>query len=516
MSSDLRAAPLPPAPTSREVVQVARGAGFLAGGKIFSGAVRIVMAVLLARWLGADDYGLYVLAVSAGFASSGIASLGLDTAMERNVAVHVRRSDPAALRGSLQVGIVFTIITSLAVAVALFVFTDTIADKVFDEPRLAELLELSAVLTPLLALNTLLLASLLGFKRMGAATLADDFVQPLIRLALIGALAVVGMTAFRASVAITVSYVASTVVMVHVVRRLVAAESDGQRSSRRDVGQILWFAFPFWFAGLLRIVRTRLQPLLLGILGSAANVGVFSVVTSAGTLSRIANLSINKALRPSLAQLHDLGDREEIGRLYATTTRWTFTANLPVFLIMVTMPHELLGLFGPNFETGVSALIVVAVAEVVNAATGMCGAIIAMSEYNKLKLFNSFAWMIVSVAANIALIPPFGVMGAAVAILVSTAAINLIRMIELWVLMRIQPWDRHFLKPVAAALVAALAAGIALQLLPDRLGILVLGLVSAGICVVFFGTLKLLGFQADDQLVIDRVLAMVPHRRARR
>ncbi len=496
---------------SAEVLTVARGAGFLAGGQLASNAVRFVMALMLARWLGADDYGLYILAVSVAFAVSSLASLGLDAAMERFVAVDVARGDAKGLSGSLQVGFTGTLAASVLLGGAVLFFADPIADHVFDEPRLESLLAVSAALTPLVATSTLLVAILLGFKRMDQAAFGDNLVQPLARCALLVAIAGLGMTPARAGVAMIASYVVSIAVMVRFVTRGPLAKARGG-GSRREIRGIGAFAFPFWFAGVMRIARVRLQPLLLGAFGSAANVGVFTIVTSAGALARIANLSINKALRPTLAQLFDEGDYREVQRLYATTTRWTLAANLPVFLILVLLTEPLLAVFGREFTAGVSALVIVAIAELVNAATGVCGPVIAMSDHNRMKVVNSVVWVGVSLAATVVLIPPFGVLGAAVAILVSTTVINVIRVIELWVLMRIIPWDRRTWRPVAAAAATAAAAVGVLRLLPDELGLALLATVSAAIVVMFAGLLVLFGIEEEDRLVIDRVRQTIRRR----
>ena len=488
-----------------EIVAVAKGAGFLAAGQVFSSAVRLVGAVLLARWLGAERYGLYILAISVGFAASSIASMGLDVAMERYIAVFTRRGDEAGARGALQVGVVGTLIPGLLVALIMVVFSDEIAIRVFDEQNLTPLLGLAAALAVVIGLSTLMVSVLVGCKRIDQAAAADQVIQPLSRLAFLLLLAPLGMTPFIAGLAFLLSYLVSIGAMLTFIDRKIPL-AGLTRPARRDVREIGAFAFPFWFTGFLRIVRTRIQPLLLGVVGTATNVGVLSVVTSASSLGRLANASINTALRPTLAELHDVGDAKEVGRLYATTTRWTLSASLPVFVFMVLVPHSLLGLFGKSFEAGVTALVIAASAEVVNAATGMCGPIIAMSGHNKLKVMNATAWAVISMVSSVVMIPLWGVTGAALAILVSTTLINTIRVAELWVLMRILPWDRRSWKPFAAALGSAVLTWPIVAALPDRLGPGLIGAVAVWIGIVFVALVALFRLEPDDRRVLDRLV----------
>ncbi|MEM7286260.1 MAG: flippase [Actinomycetota bacterium] len=501
-----------PAPPDRsngsgrtELATVAKGAGFLAAGRVFSMAVRLVMAVMLARWLGADDYGLYILAISIAFSASALGSFGLDTGMERYVAVETGRDDGGALRGALQVGIAGTLAGSLVMAGVIVLLRDTLANDLFDEPDLVPLLTITALLVPLLAMSTFGFATLIGFKRMGHGAIARDVVQPLARLVLLGAVWIAGATAFRAGMAIAVSYLAACVIAYRLVMRAVDSTSPGP--IRREVRDIAAFSLPFWFTGVLRIARTRLQPVLLGVVGTTANVGIFSVITSASLLGRAATLSINKALRPTVAQLHDAGDHAEIGRLYATTTRWTLAVNLPIVLVIALLPESILGVFGPNFTTGTSALVVVVLAELAGAATGMSGPIIAMSGHNRLKVINSFVWMAVSIAANVILIPIWGLMGAAVAVVISTSSINIIRVVEIWVLYRVLPWDRHIWKPLSAGVTAASALVLVRAATDGPLSPLALAATAIGVAGLFLAVVAILGFEEDDQDIIDRLRA---------
>jgi O-antigen/teichoic acid export membrane protein len=487
-----------------DVLAVAKGAGFLASGRAFSSVVRLITAVLLARWLGAEGYGLYILCISVAFAASSVASLGLDVAMERYIAVAARRQDDASARGTLQIGVLGTLIPGLVVAGILIVLAEAIAVHLFDDADLTPLMGLSAALAVVIGMSTLLVAVLVGSKRIDQSALADHVMQPLARLGFLLLLAPLGMTPFRAGVALLLSYLVSVGAMLTFIDRKIPL-AGLVKPADRDVRGITAFAFPFWFTGFLRILRTRIQPLLLGVVGTVANVGVFAVVTSASALGRLANASISTALRPTLAELHDVGDAKEVGRLYATTTRWTLAVSLPVFVFIALVPDSLLGLFGPGFETGVTALVIAASAEVVNGATGMCGPIIAMSGYNKLKVANATAWMIVSLLANVIMIPLWGVNGAAIAILVSTTSINAIRVVELWILMRILPWDAHSWKPFAAAAGAAAVAWPAVALLPDRMALPLLVAVAVGIGAVFVVLVVLLGLEPDDRKIVDRL-----------
>ncbi|MDQ2675069.1 MAG: oligosaccharide flippase family protein, partial [Chloroflexota bacterium] len=86
-----------------DIGAAARAGGIVFVGKLFTWGMRLVLAVLLARLLGASDYGLYTIALSVVAVASALSVFGLDAAMIRFVAIAVARGDEARARGTAQV-----------------------------------------------------------------------------------------------------------------------------------------------------------------------------------------------------------------------------------------------------------------------------------------------------------------------------------------------------------------------------------------------------------------------------
>ncbi len=509
----------PPAPVDRaahrNVLGIAKGGSFLAAGDLFNYLSRTVSALVLAKALGASNYGLYNLAVSASFVFSGVADFGMEAAMERFIAVYRRRDDHHGVRGSIQVGVWVTLVFSLFLTLVMLLFSPWLAATLFHEPDLKILLQLFAFIVPVLALTNILSAVARGYKRMDHSAFAYDFVQPLVRVVLIVILAFIGLDAMAASIIFGISYVAALIVLIRLTRREMRLRTPTV-PPRRDVKDLTTFSLPFWLTSLMTKIRRNLQALLLGAFNSATSVGIFSLVSSANLIGRISNLAISTSMRPVLAELFDADDMEEMDRLYKTTTRWTLTLNLPIFLVMVIYPEPILALFGKSFVAGAAALVVLAGSELANAITGTCGSIVDMSGKGVMKVVNKVVLIGLLIGGNLLLIPPFGVMGAAWAVLGGTVAINLIRVVEVWWFARIQPYDLRILKPMLAAGIAFGVGRFLDTWLPasQGLGYLVLGAAIVGI--TFLAALVLFGLPADERAVVGglvrRVRSMVPNK----
>ncbi|MGH9260084.1 MAG: flippase, partial [Acidimicrobiales bacterium] len=484
----------------------------LAAGSFFEFATRFAIAFLLARELGAGDYGLYVLAISAATLFSGISLLGLDDAVVRYVAILSGRRDAPGVRGTIQIGLGAAAAMGVVVGVVLYLGAEPIATGLFDEPQLTRLLRFVALAVPFLAVSNVLAGTARGFHRMGIAALGENVVQSVVRLGLLAVVFLVAdLDTATAVVVFGISDVAATITMITLLNRHFPLNPRGQ-PVRRDATGVFRFALPLWFSGMLRQFRRNIEVLLLGATGSAANVGVFAVVNKVNLVGHVWLLSILVAVKPTMAQLHDRGDRAELARVYTATTRWSLSLALPCVIGMVLYREPILAAFGTTFAAGSTALVILAMAELANAGTGTCGPMIDMTGHTRLKVANSVLWTGLLIGSGVVLIPRWGVVGAATASLIAIATGNLLAVAEVWALEDLVPFDRTFWKPLVAG-AAAFATGLGLgRLMPfgaDLLPAILQGIVMVG---VFVGLICLFGLAPDDRLALDRIRRAVARR----
>jgi O-antigen/teichoic acid export membrane protein len=178
--------------------------------------------------------------------------------------------------------------------------------------------------------------------------------------------------------------------------------------------------------------------------------------------------------------------------------------NVPFFLPMVLYPAAILRIFGEDFAAGATALTVLAFATMVGAATGTCQGMLDMTGHTRLKLFNTVMNTVLLIGVGALLIPSYGAVGAAIASLVAIGAVNVASVIEVWVTERVHPYDRTFVKPVLAALLA-LAAGLVLRAwIPVTEPIP--ALVQASVVVaIYAGLLLAFGLEDQDRQIVGRV-----------
>ncbi|MGI8828217.1 MAG: flippase [Candidatus Limnocylindria bacterium] len=488
-----------------DLLVAAKGGGIVFLGRVFAWGSRFALAVLVARVLGAAEYGLYNLAIAGAAIVSAFAIVGLDAALVRYVAVFAGRKDWAGMRGALQFAVGLPAALAAVLALTVVAVSDPLAMAIFNEPDLGPLIRLSGILIPALILNQLFAATLQGLKQIHSAVLAEQIAQQVLRFAFLLAFLLFGLSAWFAMLATTLAAVGVTVLLAFfVVRALprgtwaVATRSEGRT--------LLGFSLPVWLSNVVNTLGANLQTTLLGVLSTASAVGIFTIANQVTMLGSMFHMAIVAASMPLFAGLHDRGDRPGLERLYRTTSKWTLAVNLPLFLILVAFPSQILSLFGPEFRVGAAALAIMAWASLVNAATGTSGAILDMTGYTRLKLVNSTVAVGLGVGLNFVLIPPLGLIGAAIAAVSAITIVNVMRLVEVRILLHVSPYDRSYAKPIAAGLAALAASLVVGGLLQAPAGIeAAVGIVV--ITTVYVGVTVKLGLTADDRMIVSRAWA---------
>jgi O-antigen/teichoic acid export membrane protein len=172
---------------------------------------------------------------------------------------------------------------------------------------------------------------------------------------------------------------------------------------------------------------------------------------------------------------------------------------------MLLYPKPILAVFGASFVEGAAAMAIIAFGELINAATGICGSIIDMTGHNRLKFINSLFSTVLIVGGNVLLIPRWGVLGTAVASFAAMSIINIVRVIQVWFLYRLHPYDKTFIKPILAAAVATVAVLSLSRLLPGDVNLFYTMIHMLVLGASYVGVLLLLGLAPEERSILIRL-----------
>jgi len=487
--------------SDRHLRATASGGSLVFAGKLFMKGVRFLVAVILARFLAAEQYGLYTLGLTVTEIVAALAGLGLGTALVRYIPVMRRQEDRAGIWGTLQLGVGIPMLISVLLAAGLFFLADPIANSLLHDSRMAPLLRLMSFFVPFFTWNDMAAAATRGFRNMRHTVISQLLTQPLVKFGLIALLVLFGLNPARALTATGISQVVTAFLLVWFLNKqfpLNLPLNEGRRMPR----ELLGFSLPVYLSGLLNIFGAQLQILFVAGYTNVYNAGVFALAQHATQFGELFQRSITMSAQPIFSELFGENKRQELAHLYRATTRWTFSLNLPLFLILVLLPGPVLALFGNSYAGGVVVLAILAWRCVIGTATGMCSSVIDMTGHTVLKLVNSAVRLGVSLGLGLLLIPRWGIVGAAAAVLIAELTDGLLRLIEIYVLFRILPFDRTFVKPIVAALTAVAAVFVLSQFVPAQPRALYAAIQMTALFSVYFGMNLLLGLPPEEQKML--------------
>lgn len=489
-----------PHESDRSIFLAAKGGGIVFAGALFFFGCQLLTGILLARLLGAMQYGMYKVGVTVGVIAAGFALLGMEDALVRYVSLFASRRDPARLWGTLQVGVGLATLASLLIGAGLYALATPLALHLFHEPRLVPLLRLASLIVPFLTLSRVLASATRGFNKMQYATGAQQIAEPLIRLMLIVQLALLGLAAGKAMTAYIAGLIVACALLLYFLDRLFPLRRPLQ-TAQRDISGLLHFSLPAYFSTLLDTLGPSLQIVLVGGLNTVATAGIFAAAAQASAACSMFNRSIGTASSPIISELHGQGDRERMARFYQTTAKWMFNVNLPFFLIVLLLSEPILTIFGKEFVEGSTAMSILALAQLVIAAAGVSDGVLTMTGNTLTRLANSAVLTVLSIGLCFLLIPHWGAVGAAVAAFVTASVVNLLRVSEVFVLFRMLPYNVSFLKPLAAGLVALAIGWLTRQLLHTETDLVLAAMNAFAILAAYVSMILLLGLSPEDRAV---------------
>jgi O-antigen/teichoic acid export membrane protein len=489
----------PPAPerteTERELLGMARGGGLNLAGSTGKHVALLGVTLLLAHQLGRADVGRYAQAIALLAVLETLSLSGVFAALRRFVAVHVADRDHGALRGTVRLGLGLSTASSVVLGAGLFLAAPWLAEDVLRDAALLSPLRFVALALPFATYTEAALAATQGFRTMRPSAYVGLLLEPGLRLALTGLLLpAMGLTG--AMVALLAGYATAAVLAAVALLRLLG---PGRQKPRYRPRELLGFSTVNWMSTLASTGLLWVDTLLLGMFLSSEDVGLYNVATRLITMATFVMPAVNSAFAPRIADLHHRGRAESLARVYAVAAGWNVRLTVPIFAVLLAFPAELLSLFGKGFAAAAAVTVTLAIGKFIVAATGPCGLMLDMSGRPAWSMANNLAGLVLNVLLNLWWIPEYGIVGSAVAWALSLTLVNLARVLEVWRIMGMLPFDLASLKGVAAG-AGATVVGLLVNRWLGRPLDLVVGIPALGL--TYLGLLLALGISAEDRLVL--------------
>ncbi|MGF1669605.1 MAG: lipopolysaccharide biosynthesis protein [Balneolaceae bacterium] len=200
------------------------------------------------------------------------------------------------------------------------------------------------------------------------------------------------------------------------------------------------------FGGLTTVVVWNVDILMLSSLTGLEQTAVYAIAFYVGSVIAVPAKSIEKITTPLIADFIKEKKWDEIEQIYKKSALNQFLGGFFVFaLIWINLDFLFLLLPDP-YAAGKWVIIIIGIGKLVMMATGTNGAIIITSNLYRVDLYTNVFLVIITIYANLLLIPPYGITGAAVATTLSITLYNLIKTVIVHVKMKMHPLTPEIVK----------------------------------------------------------------------
>src|SRR3954451_2947473 len=399
---------------SSEASVTKRLAGTIFVIRVFSAALAYFSQVLLARWMGGSDYGVYVYVWTWVLLLGSMMDFGISASAQKIIPEYRTSGEHALLRGFLSGSRWITFAVSSIVSLLLAGMAKGMSPWIDANAILA--LYIGGLTLP---------AFVVANAEDGIARSHDWMRRGLIPQFIVRQSLIIGLTAgafvlgfnLGATAAMAASAAAVWIAMIGQMivlnRRLGGHIEAGPKAY--DFRGWLAVSLPILLVEGFYLLLSYTDVLILQQFRSSEEVGVYFAVVKTLALVSFIHYAMAATTAHRFAEYHALGDKPRLSAYVAHAIKWTFWPSLAATIVLLAFGQPLLWLFGPQFVGGYGIMFVAAIGLVVRSAIGPVERLLNMLGHQHICALAYALAFAMNAALCVALIPRFGGHGAAAA-----------------------------------------------------------------------------------------------------
>ncbi|SDR28450.1 Membrane protein involved in the export of O-antigen and teichoic acid [Pseudovibrio sp. Tun.PSC04-5.I4] len=382
--------------------------------RILSAALAYIMQVILARWMGASEYGVFIVVWTLVIILSVFSGLGFSVSLLRFIPEYIEKKQYGLLNGLLfsvrfLVLISSTTIAAFGVSIA-WLFSDFISN-IYILP-----IYLIAICLPMHT-YTGMLEGIARANDWQLKAMAPDFIgRPLLVLVFMLIALLLGFPPTAVTACIVTIAAVWTVTFFQVIMTEVSLHKVRHPAPRKlEIKSWLLVSIPMLAVdGFFQLI-TSSDVILIGLWLPPDQVGIYFAASRTLALMHFVYYAVRAASAPRMARLYHAGDMDGLRDFVGSAAKMTFWPTLFMGVFVMVVGPFLLALFGEGFTEGTPILYILVMGVLARAAVGPVDALLTLSGHQNscAKIYASV--FVVNLLLNTALIPTFGLYGAALA-----------------------------------------------------------------------------------------------------
>lgn len=389
---------------AREIV---RGSFWSYTGIVLMMITGLLTNLLLARTLGVENWGVFSLLLVIVSLLTALTDLGLNYFMIYT-ASSLSHKEPSVIRKALSAPLRYKAILILVIGLGIFIFANPLS-TLFKITNGTNYFVASAVFFVIFNLFSMLNAVLFGLKKFRESTFLSTLYSVL-QLAVAYGLVVLGFGVNGAIAGYIAAMVISTAIEIVLIRQYISFTGNTQES----VVDMFTFGVYIGLGSLAATISLWTDSVMVGLFIGAAAVGIYRIAVSISTSVGSLVSGVNTVLFPFFTSAESRGE-ESMGDLNTAIKYGSFIAFPAMIGLALSGGAAVKILFGQQYAGSAVPLILLSYICFDAMFTGMISSYLGAKKKTKIVGVSAVASTIANVLLNLILIPFFGIIGAAVA-----------------------------------------------------------------------------------------------------
>ena len=421
---------------------------------IFYGSInRYLYSALLARWVGPEYLGIYSMANAIMLISEVLSKMGMETGVMRFVSRLDPERDNDKISEIIASAIKMCALFSLFFMIVLISCSSYIVSNILSEKSLmVSVLIVFAISIPFNASTLVAAAATQGYKKLKYKSIVTQFINPTILLfsMIICYWFISAESALMFPMLIT--GIVGCIAMFQPLKYLSGIRRQQIIKTKFNY-DLLKFSYPFMFVIILQTFMHWMDILMLGYFTNASTVGLYHPAARTAGLLQALLMSFISIYAPMISQFHSEKNILKMNQTYKMVSRWLLVFSIPISIMFILFPENILSLFGKEYISSSNVLIILTIATLLQAIFGAASPTLGMSGFTRLILINTSIAFILNLGLNYTLIPLYGINGAAYATLITLTIIGCIRVAQVRIFLKMNLFSFKMLKPLTAGAV---------------------------------------------------------------
>jgi O-antigen/teichoic acid export membrane protein len=405
--------------------------------RLISAAIMFGSQIILARWMGDFEFGIFVLVWTTAVIVGSLANFGFSTTLIRYIPQYRGNGSHDELRGIMLTGRLFALIAASLIAglgIGLISYFSKSIESYYVVPFI-----LGAFTLPMIALGDTLEGMARAHSWPIRALSPTYVIRPtLILLFMLGAI-VAGFqpeakTALIATIIAT--YLTTIFQLLSITNSVDRILPDGPKTN--NFGEWASVSVPIFLVEGFLFLITNADVLLVGMYMEPDKVAVYYAAAKTLMLVHFVYFAVKAGVAQRYSQLIHFGNTAELEQFVRSSARWTFWPSVVVGIVVLVLGKFLLSLFGETFTQGYPLLFILVTGVILRASIGPAESLLNMSGNERICAVIFGVTLLISIGTAMTLIPIYGLYGAAIAVAAAMTFETLALVLVVWKRLKIK------------------------------------------------------------------------------